>query len=186
MSSKNNSINDVANVQLSGFIQLIDPDSNELILAKKNAINYNKIANLISTMLTSSHSVVIGSVVYGNSGVLIDSIGNVTYKPTNTTRGSTLDLYNQIIEKALSTDTLTSVNNISIPVDPDDNSVDIVINSLLDYDELYNSSSDFEINELGLKTSDGELFSHVAFHPIQKTGNRKIKLVYTIRISVGL
>ena len=49
----------------------------------------------------------------------------------------------------------------------------------------------FIFNELGLKSkgiagrNSGYLLSHIVFHPVQKSANRVIQIIYTLRIRVN-
>ena len=58
----------------------------------------------------------------------------------------------------------------------------------LDNGEL---TGNFVFNELGLKVkgetglNTGLLFSHIVFHPVQKSANRTIQVVYTLRIRIA-
>jgi hypothetical protein len=36
-----------------------------------------------------------------------------------------------------------------------------------------------------LVTDSGHFLTHIVFHPIQKSMNRKIQVIYTLRISAG-
>jgi hypothetical protein len=71
---------------------------------------------------------------------------------------------------------------------------DIVITSTLDYgepigqaalDDTADLEGDFVFDEIGLVSQQGRLLTHLIFHPVQKSANRKIQIVYTVRISVG-
>jgi hypothetical protein len=74
---------------------------------------------------------------------------------------------------------------------------DIIINCNLElseptgqaaFDTATNLSGNFVFNEIGLKgysssgQNTGKLISHVIFSPVQKSLNRQIQVVYTIRI----
>ena len=53
---------------------------------------------------------------------------------------------------------------------------------------LDNSSSmtgDYIFDEIGLINEANKYISHIVFHPIQKSANRKIQVIYTIRIRAG-
>ena len=90
---------------------------------------------------------------------------------------------------------------------------DLIITATLDYDEpssydtTFNladindrdqpsldqttSIQSFTFNELGLKTKGtaglgkGNLLTHTIFHPVQKSTNRLIQIVYTLRFTVS-
>jgi len=53
---------------------------------------------------------------------------------------------------------------------------------------LDNSSSmtgEYIFDEIGLINEAGKYISHIVFHPIQKSANRKIQVIYTLRIRAG-
>ena len=53
---------------------------------------------------------------------------------------------------------------------------------------LDNSSSmtgDYIFDEIGLINEADKYISHIVFHPIQKSANRKIQVIYTLRIRAG-
>ena len=63
------------------------------------------------------------------------------------------------------------------------------------FDTSSSNDGDFVFDELGLMTyvdgsnattasSSGELLTHVIFHPVQKSLNRIIEVVYTLRIQM--
>ena len=78
-------------------------------------------------------------------------------------------------------------------------STDVITTCTLDYAEptgqdVVDNSTDMEatyiFDELGLKSKAatlgaGLLLTHVVFHPVQKSANRLIQVVYTLRIRVG-
>jgi hypothetical protein len=58
------------------------------------------------------------------------------------------------------------------------------------FDTATDLTSPYVFNELGLKTKAGTvdaglLISHVVFSPVQKSLNREIEVVYTIRIQAA-
>lgn len=60
-----------------------------------------------------------------------------------------------------------------------------------DFDTASDFDGEFIFDELGLKSrsesgdlGDGILLSHIVFHPVQKSKNRTIQVVYTLRIRI--
>jgi hypothetical protein len=47
-------------------------------------------------------------------------------------------------------------------------------------------SEEFVFDEIGLITEAGTYLTHLIFHPIQKSKNRKLEIIYTLRIRAGV
>jgi len=179
-------LSDSTSIYASGVIQLFDFDSGDLILEKKNAINYGKLLGILTESLLSGNALTIDSVCFGDEGVIVNSIGGITYKPTNTHSGTSQELHNEILVKPLTVSTDIAIDHRITPIYSMTNgAVQIVVNSMIDYSEEISQSTEYVMNELGLKMSDDTLLTHVTFHPIQKTSGRKIQLIYTISLQIG-
>ena len=74
---------------------------------------------------------------------------------------------------------------------------DAVFTVVLDYndpadaklvDESTNSEdpSDYVFDEIALVTNNNNLLTHLIFHPIQKSKNRKLEIIYSLRIRAGV
>ena len=197
---KDNSI-----AKIVGHVKIIDPDTGEEILNKRNAINYENmsisLAYLLGGLQTGlGQSYGISKMAFGNSGVVVDSTGTITYRPPNTgtTSGT---LYNQTYSKLVSN--LSSVdpeNCITVSHTAGTSYSDIIVTCTLGYSEPADQDTDdlsttfngnYIFNEIGLLESNidlqtqGATLTHIVFHPVQKSANRRIQVIYTIRISVG-
>ena len=110
--------NENSRLSIEGHIKIIDPDTGEVILSKRNAINFENmsvtIANLLANNAGTSGSYVISNIRFGNGGTIIDSDGNITYKTTNTdiTSGA---LYNQTYKQTVD-DTVTQSSDNQVVV----------------------------------------------------------------------
>lgn len=189
--------------KVEGFIKIYDPNSLEVFVDKKNAINYENMSEAIADTLSSRGYGEIYQMAFGNGGASVDETGVITYLPPNTT-GQNAALYNQTYAKIVDD---TSVFNL----DPTRNKMtvnhttgrvytDILVQCLLDYgeppgqgafDNSTQTDSDFIFDELGLLANYGtdstgqvitRLLTHVIFHPVQKSLNRQIQIDYTVRI----
>lgn len=189
--------------KIEGFIKIYDPNSGEVFVDKKNAINYENISEAIADTLSSRGYGEIFQMAFGNGGASVDQTGVITYLPPNT-KGQNAALYNQTYAKIVDD---TSVFNL----DPTRNKMtvyhttgnlysDILVQCLLDYGEpagqaAFDNSTQMEspyvFDELGLLANYGtdnsgntitRLLTHVIFHPVQKSLNRQIQIDYTIRI----
>ena len=189
--------------KIEGFVKIYDPNSGEIFVDKKNAINYENISESLANTLSSRNYGEIFKMAFGNGASSIDETGIITYLPPNTT-GQNAALYNQTYEKIVDD---TSVFNL----DPTRNKMtvyhttgnyysDILVQCLLDYgepsgqaafDNSTSTDSAYIFDELGLLANYGtdvngniitRLLTHVVFHPVQKSLNRQIQIDYTVRI----
>jgi len=190
-------------LKIEGFVKITDPVTGEVLLDKKNAINYENMSEAMADTLSSRGFGEIYEMAFGNGGASVDETGVITYLPPNTT-GQNAALYNQTYAKIVDD---TSVFNL----DPTRNKMtvshttgkvytDILVQCLLDYgepagqaafDNSTQTDSTYIFDELGLLANYGtdssgnvitRLLTHVIFHPVQKSLNRQIQIDYTIRI----
>ena len=196
-----NNLKDNASALVEGHVLIKDTDTGEVLLNKHNAINFTNMALAMARVLggevdsESGLSYVIKKIAFGNGGTLIDGTGTIEYRSTNTDTEAGA-LYNKTYEKLVDgTDAILPSENTTT-VQKFDGLVysDIVITSTLDYTEpaaqetVDNSTTltgDFAFDEIGLITETGSYISHIIFHPIEKSANRKIQVIYTIRIRAG-
>lgn len=182
-------------IRFEGHIKIIDATDDVVIVDKRNAINYPNFAKALTDILTNqSNLYAINKMAFGNDGVSVDALGEVTYKSPKTD-GQNGGLYNETYEKIVNNSPDTDAdNNIDSTYTTGNSFSDLIITATLDYDEpsgqpefdeSENVETDYTFNEIGLKTSEGEYLTHVIFHPVLKSQNRKIKIIYTIRIAVG-
>ena len=188
-----------ANSKIIGHCLIRDADSREVLADEMNAINFEVMSYALALSLADRPNGAIMEMLFGNGASSVSAVGTVTYLPPNVT-GLDATLYNQTYSKF--------VNDLSpLDTDPTDNFIrvnhttgntfsDVVTTCLLDYnepsgqaafDDTTDVSGTFVFDEIGLSTYDpssslGYLLSHVIFHPVQKSLNRRIEIVYTIRI----
>lgn len=194
-------MDELINTGMVGHVLIKNKETGEILLDKKNAIHYENMAMTIARALANRSDGHIHEMHFGNGASTTSGTGAITYFPPNIV-GRDAELYNQTYYKVV--DNLSSLN-----ANPEMNRVDvlstaeglrysdIVITCTLDYNEpsgqyAYDDATDFEndyvFDEIGLKSYSsigpgrGLLLSHVIFHPILKSLNRIIEIVYTIRI----
>lgn len=189
--------------QIEGFVKIYDPNTGEVFVDKKNAINYENFSEALALTVSDRGYGTIYEMAFGNGGASVDSTGLITYLPPNTT-GQNATLYNQTYKKIVD-DTLISntdparnrmiVNHVSGKL-----YTDILVQCTLDYGEPADQQAfdngtamdnDYTFDELGLlgywgTDTEGnpitKLLTHVIFHPVQKALNRQIQIDYTVRI----
>ena len=201
---------DSTHINIDGHVKIWDPKTKEILVSKHNAINPETMTLILAQMLQGNNDSYVYELHFGNGGLIIDETGNITYNDVtdNLSTGIEAGLYNATYFKVV--DTVDTTNNI----DPINNKVvvshttglnytDLVItctleenepdssseNNLIDSPSEYNG--DYIFNELGLKSrgssgkNTGYLLSHIVFDPVQKSANRVIQVIYTLRIRVN-
>jgi len=185
--------------KIEGFVKILDPNSGEILVDKKNAIHYENISIAMAETLSNRNVGWIYQMAFGNGGSSVDPTGVITYLPPNTT-GQNADLYNETYAKVVddnSSANTDAVNNkMTVLHTTGKVYTDILVSCLLDYgepagqqafDNSTNFNGEYVFDELGLKSWNGSvtdlrLITHVIFHPVQKSLNRQIQIDYTLRI----
>ena len=107
-------INDTSLIGIEGHIKIWDPDSGEVLVRRRNAINFENMSIALASLLaneagnTGTHSV--ATMRFGNGGTTIDGLGTVTYKATNTNSASGA-LYNQTFSQSVDEAVTGSADN---------------------------------------------------------------------------
>lgn len=204
-----NTLQDKTTVGIQGHVLIKDLDTDETLLDRTNAIHLENMAFALASLLANKpdgtgNRYFIEKMHFGNGGTYInDADGLVVYKPTNTTEINDT-LYNKTFEKTVDADPVTVGEGSYMTVDKHAgfNYSDIVVTATLDYDEpvdqelLDNETdmeSDYVFDEISLhsqasanaESQDGMMLTHIIFHPIQKSANRRLQIIYTIRIRTG-
>jgi hypothetical protein len=193
-------------VKIEGFLKIYDPNTQEVLVDKQNAIHYENMSIALALSLadafdpdTSRNLGFIEQMSFGNGGSSVDPTGVITYLPPNVT-GKNADLYNntffKIVNQRNPANNDATRNLVRTLHTPGTVFSDVLVSCLLDFGEpagqqAFDNSTDFNgdfvFDELGLKArgeSDNELMliTHVIFHPVQKSLNRQIQIDYTVRI----
>lgn len=185
---------------VKGHVLIKDKNTNEILVNKYNAINYENFSISLARTIANRPDSWIQDMVFGNGAATVSGTGTITYLPPNVV-GISAQLYNETYSKC--------VNDMSpLNLDPTFNFIttahvsgttytDVIVNCTLGvgepagqdaFDTSTTLSSPYVFNELGLKAYDasgpaeGRLLTHVIFSPIQKSLNRQLAIVYTIRI----
>lgn len=182
-----------------GHVLIKDHATQEILVDKWNAINYENFSVALAAGAAYQPEGYIHEMVFGNGAAVVSGTGTVSYLPPNVV-GASAQLYNQTYNKV--------VNNLSpLNTDPNNNFIrvahrpgtlysDIIITCLLKssepagqeaFDTATDVNSPYVFNELGLKTraanvDEGLLITHLVHNPVQKSLNREIEVVYTLRV----
>ena len=197
-------VDEGAKVKMEGHLLIRDAETGEEIVNKRNAIHFGNmafvIANALSYWKTQDNGIY--HMAFGNGGSDVLNTGEINYKTTNTgtIRDDSAGLYSRTYEKLIGqSESTDSKNNVSI-VTSSSSYTDLQITCTLDFGEpstqttsdtaTSDSSTDFIFDELGIYAynsggiSSEYLLTHVIFHPVQKSLNRVIEIVYTIRVQL--
>jgi len=187
--------------KIEGFIKITDPITGEVLVDKKNAVNYENISIAMANTLSDQGKGWIYTMAFGNGGSAVDSTGVITYLPPNVT-GQNASLYNetyaQVVDQNAAANLDPANNNMTVLHTSGNPYTDILVSCLLDYgqpagqqafDNSTNFNGEYVFDELGLQcttevgnTTNLSLITHVIFHPVQKSLNRQIQIDYTLRI----
>jgi hypothetical protein len=189
---------DLSGIHIEGHIKIWCPDTNEIIINKRNAIHYENMSIALAESIANSGQGFIYEMVFGNGATTVDPTGIITYLTPNST-GINASLYNQTYSKVVDDRSVANLDPVRNKVETrhvtGTNYTDVFITCLLDYgeptgqeafDNITNNESDFVFDELGLRsystTGQSRLLTHVIFHPVQKSLNRLIQVDYTVRV----
>jgi hypothetical protein len=183
-------------VKILGHVNIRDAVTGVTVLAKSNAVHPQNMAIAIARSLSKDANGTIYKLCYGNGGTFFNSSQQIVYRSPNTIGSA--DLYNLTYESIVDEqDVLTPVTNSvnsSVSPNPAITSLVTVVAELgasepagqaVSDNTTTNPESLFVFDELGLKTADGLLLSHLIFSPIEKTSNRAFIITYTLTISVS-
>jgi len=193
-----NNLHDTNGVSIEGHIKIFDPQTEEIFVQKRNAINYENMSIALAESLGNTGQGFVSTLSLGNGGTSVDPTGIITYLTPNST-GQSASLYNETFNKIVDQNNVNNAdpsrNKIEIKHLSGTNYTDIIVSCLLDFgepagqdafDTASGSEKLFVFDELGLRSvsqaGEGRLITHVIFHPIQKSLNRLIEIDYTVRI----
>lgn len=190
-------------LNVQGFVKITDKHTGEVLVDKTNAIHYGNMANLIANALNNAQGAHINYMAFGNGATSVDTTGKVIYKTPRVSEAfeSGANMYSRTYQKTIY-NTGDDANRIDIVPGP--SYTDIRMTCTLGYNEpqdqdLFDSSTtnegDYIFDEMAIfsfpsDTSDpvpintSTMLTHVIFHPVQKSQNRIIEIVYTIRIQL--
>lgn len=200
---------DAAGLNMSGHILIRDKETGEVIINKRNAIHYGNMARVVALALNNTAGAYINYMAFGNGGTSIDtSGGRVIYKSPRVSESyeASTSLYNKTYHKDIQGVEADDLNKIEIITGP--SYTDIKMTVTLGYaepadqdvfDNSTNNAGDYVFDELGVFTYPADatlptdnaqfntstMLTHVIFHPVQKSQNRVIEIIYTIRIQLS-
>jgi hypothetical protein len=190
-------VDESAGIKMQGHILIRDAETKEELVNKRNAIHYGNMANMIAQALTNQSGAYIHYMAFGNGATSVDSAGKVIYKAPRVSESfeNSATLYSRTYEKVVSNNTSTD----KIEIITGSSYTDLKITCTLGYnqpagqDEFDSSTTNegtYVFDELGLLSyavdpNDSRMLTHVIFHPVQKSANRTIEIIYTVRVQLN-
>lgn len=166
-----------------------------VILDKRNAIHNEHASIIIARGLANRPDGSVYTMHFGSGGATIDPLGQIIYATPNTTGAADLNVptYFEVVDDTLGAPpgNLMAVRHVNGTLFSD-----VEIRCVIDKDEPFgqqafdnvginiNDDTMYVFDEIGLKSQDGLLLTHITFSPIQKAANRIIEIVYTLRVRI--
>lgn len=182
-----------------GRVTIKDRETGEVLVEKMNAIHAENLSEAIALSLANRPDGHIHEMAFGNGASTVNGIGAVTYLPPNAV-GSQARLHNETYSKVVNDQSPLNPNReenfIRVQHGVGNTYSDIIITCLLgfnepsgqeSFDDANEMETNFVFDELGIRSfatdpANAKMLTHVIFHPVQKSLNRSIEIVYTIRI----
>ena len=205
---------DTLGLNVSGHILIRDKETGQELVNKRNAIHYGNMAYIVAQALTQSpqdnRNAFVHYMGFGNGATSVDTAGKVVYKTPRVTESYNNDasMYNLTFWKPISSDISNAdVSNNYTQVIPGTSYTDLKMVCTMGYSEppdadAFDSSvtneGDYVFDELALFSyptdttvveseliNTSTMLTHVVFHPVQKSKNRIIEIIYTVRIQLS-
>lgn len=195
---------DFINVTIQGHVKILEFDTfddykaqkiRNVLLDKDNAVHKENASIVLARGITHRPNGSIFFMYFGNGGAVIDPNGNVILNPPHVEGAA--DLYNPTYFAGVD-DNQGAPDGNGMDVRHINGSLysDADIRCIINQNEPFGqlptdtvgdidlNSEDFAFNEIGLKTADNLLVTHITFTPILKSAQRLLEVVYTLRISI--
>lgn len=201
-------MNSQMNISMKGHVLARDKLTGEILADQPNAIHYGNMAYIVAQALNNREDAFIYYMGFGNGATSVDTAGRVVYKAPRVTEAyeSGASLYSRTYEKRVDAGNNDDTSKVEVIVGASYS--DIKVTCTLGYGEPsqqqgaqpFDSSTTNEgpyvFDEIALfsKPTDNTISSpidtstmltHVIFHPVQKSLNRIIEIIYTVRVQLS-
>jgi hypothetical protein len=187
------------NIDLKGHVLIRDKSTGEILVDRNNAIHYGNMARIVALALNNTADAYINFMAFGNGGTTVDTTGRVIYRSPRVSEAyeQSASLYNKTYHKDIQGGEADEDNKIEIITGA--SFTDIKMTVTLGYDEpsgqsvfddSFTNEGEYIFDELGIFSNavdfqDSTMMTHVIFHPVQKSQNRIIEIIYTIRVQLS-
>lgn len=197
-------LSDEFKVRIEGHVKIIEYEDLEdvgneskgrVVMDKRNAIHEENASILIARAIANRENGSIFTMHFGTGGATVDPLGNILFATPNTTGAADLNtpVYFEVVDdnQAAPAGNQMAVRHINGTLFSD-----VEVRAVIDKNEPFGQAafdnigvnlndSSFVFDEIGLKTEDDLLITHVVFTPVEKTANRIFEIVYTLRIRIA-
>lgn len=175
--------------------KLLDARELRVELDKRNAVHDENMSIAIARSMGGSRDGAVFTMHFGTGGATVDPLGNIIYATPNVQGAADLNtpIFFEVVDqnRGAPPGNQMAVRHINAT-----NFADLEIRCVLDkntpigqdaFDNqaLNLTTGAFVFNEIGLKTDDQLLLTHITFSPIQKSANRIFEIIYTLRYRVS-
>lgn len=197
-------ITDILSISMAGHVTINeyedeadvgDASKAVVLLDAFNAIHPEHASLIIARGLAHRDNGYIYSMWFGTGGATIDPLGTIIYATPNTTGAADLNtpVYFEVVDdnSGAPAGNQMAVRHINGTLFSD-----VEIRCVIDKNEPFGqsafdnvgntniNSSAFVFDEIGLRSKDDLLITHIVFSPIEKSANRIIEVVYVLRIRI--
>lgn len=189
-------LSDIVNYKVTGHLRIWEKDSGKVLLDHHNAIHPENMSIALAESLAHGKGF-IREMVFGNGGVRVNASNEFLYSAPQTI-GRMASLYNQTYSKIVDQNDSANddIDNNYMEVSHINGNVysDILIHCTLNKNEpssqnvLNNdneiATQEYQFSEVGLKTYNGDLITHICCYPIEKSANVCLQIDYNIRLQI--
>ena len=197
-------LSDEIKIKIEGHVKIVEYENIEdvgneskgrVVLDKRNAVHEENASILVARAIANRENGSIFTMHFGTGGATVDPLGNILFATPNTSGAADLNtpVYFEVVDdnQAAPAGNQMAVRHINGTLFSD-----VEIRCVIDKNEPFGqaafdnvgvnlNTSLFVFDEIGLKTEDDLLVTHVVFTPVEKSANRIFEIVYTLRIRIA-
>lgn len=185
---------DLSKPNINGHLRIYEEESKKLLLDKHNDIHPENFSIALANAISNNGNF-IKELALGNGGVRVNASQEYLYStPQIIGRAATLynETYYKVVDQKSSENVDTARNYMTVSHVNGNVFTDILVHCSLEKNEpsgqnvIDDSSiiSEYSFSEVGLRTNQNDLITHLCFSPITKKSNITLIFDYLIRIQI--
>jgi hypothetical protein len=186
--------NDFANIDVKGHLTITEKETSNVLLSQHNDIHPENFSLALAYSISNNGNY-IKELALGNGGVRVNASQEYLYSsPQIIGKSATLynETYYKVVDQKSSENEDSSRNYMTVSHVSGNVYTDILVHCSLEKNEpegqnVINDSSiisEYTFSEVGLRTNEGDLITHLCFAPITKKQNITLIFDYLIRIKL--